>query len=96
MSPRRGPAAGQGRPPGYRGGRGAGRAGARRQVYFHCGYLIVYGQMPPRPSLDAFYRRNGFQVLSKGEGLDLWVIFGVHSRIDTDHGERFFIRYAQR
>ncbi len=47
-----------------------------RQVYFHCGYLIVYGQMPPRPGLDAFYRRNGFQVLSEGEGLDLWVIVG--------------------
>jgi hypothetical protein len=45
----------------------------------------------PRPGLDAFYRRNGFQVLSEGESLDLWPIFGVHSRIDAGQGERFFI-----
>jgi GNAT superfamily N-acetyltransferase len=64
-----------------------------RQVYFACGYIIVYGQMPPVPGLDAFYRRNGFEVLGHGEGLDLWPVFGVHSRIDNEPGERFFIRY---
>jgi GNAT superfamily N-acetyltransferase len=64
-----------------------------RQVFFACGYLIVYGQMPPTPGLDASYRRNGFEVLDYGEGLDLWPVFGVHSRVDTDPGERFFIRY---
>jgi GNAT superfamily N-acetyltransferase len=64
-----------------------------RQVFFACGYAIVYGQMPPTPGLDAFYRRNGFEVLDQGEGLDLWPVFGVHSRVDTDPGERFFIRY---
>jgi len=47
------------------------------------------------PGLDAFYRRNGFQVLAQGESLDLWAIFGIHSRIDTDPGERFFVRYAR-
>jgi GNAT superfamily N-acetyltransferase len=50
-----------------------------RQVFFACGYIIVYGQMPP--------------VLGHGEGLDLWPVFGIHSRIDNDPGERFFIRY---
>jgi GNAT superfamily N-acetyltransferase len=64
-----------------------------RQVYFACGYIILYGQMPPTPGLDTFYRRNGFEVLDSGEGLDLWPVFEVHSRIDTDPGERFFIRY---
>jgi GNAT superfamily N-acetyltransferase len=64
-----------------------------RQVFFACGYVILYGQMPPVPGLDAFYRRNGFEVLGHGEGLDLWPVFGVHSLIDTGQGERFFIRY---
>lgn len=64
-----------------------------RQVYFACGYIILYGQMPPTPGLDTFYRRNGFEVLDSGQGLDLWPVFGVHSRVDTDPGERFFIRY---
>jgi GNAT superfamily N-acetyltransferase len=64
-----------------------------RQVYFACGYLIVYGQMPPTPGLDVFYRRNGFEVLGHGEELDLWPVFGVHSHIHAGPGERFFIRY---
>jgi hypothetical protein len=64
-----------------------------RQVFFACGYFILYGQMPPTPGLDAFYRRNGFEVLGHGEGLDLWPVFGIHSLISTDPGERFFIRY---
>jgi hypothetical protein len=52
--------------------------------------------MPPVPGLDAFYRRNGFDVLDEDAGLDLWVVFGVHSHIYTDQGERFFIRQAPR
>jgi GNAT superfamily N-acetyltransferase len=64
-----------------------------RQVFFACGYLMLYGQMPPTPGLDVFYRRNGFEVLGHGEGLDLWPVFGVHSRVDADQGERFFFRY---
>ena len=39
---------------------------------FACGYTVVPGQMPPTPGLDAIYRRNGFEVLSRGEQLDLW------------------------
>ena len=64
-----------------------------RQVFFSCGYVILYGQMPPTPGLDTFYRRAGFEVLAPGEGLDLWPVFGVHSLVETDPGERFFIRY---
>jgi hypothetical protein len=64
-----------------------------RQVYFARGSIILNGQMPPTPGLDTFYRRNGFEVLDSGEGLDRWPVFGVHSRVDTDPGERFFIRY---
>jgi GNAT superfamily N-acetyltransferase len=64
-----------------------------RQVFSACGYALLYGQMPPTPGLDAFYRRNGFEVLGHGEGLDLWPVFGVHSLVSTDPGERFFIRY---
>lgn len=67
-----------------------------QQVYFHCGYLMIYGQMPPMPDLDAFYRRNSFQVLDEGAELDMWVVFGVHSHIHADQGERFFIRQAPR
>ena len=43
----------------------------------------LYGQMPPTPGLDAFYRRHGFEVLDPGESLDLWPVFGVHSRSST-------------
>ena len=64
-----------------------------RQVFFACGYVLLYGQMPPVPGLDGFYRRNGFEVLGQGEGLDLWPVFGIHSMVDTDPDERFFLRY---
>jgi hypothetical protein len=57
---------------------------------------MIYGQMPSTPGLDAFYRRNGFQVLPDGAGLDLWVIFGTRYHVHTGHGERFFIRQADR
>jgi len=65
------------------------------QVYFRCGYLMIYGQMPTVPGLDVFYRRNRFQVLDEGAELDMWAVFGVHSHIHADQGERFFIRHAR-
>jgi hypothetical protein len=75
--------------------RGAGIGNALiqccNQVYFRCCYVMIYGQMPGVPGLDAFYRRNGFDVLDVGDELDMWVVFGVHFRIRTDPGERFFI-----
>jgi GNAT superfamily N-acetyltransferase len=65
-----------------------------RQIYFRCGYMMLYGQMPPVRGLEAFYRRNGFAVLDEGAGLDLWAVFGIHSHIHADEGGRFFIRRA--
>jgi hypothetical protein len=32
-------------------------------------------------------------VFDHEEGLDLWPVFGIHSRVDANPGERFFIRY---
>jgi GNAT superfamily N-acetyltransferase len=63
------------------------------QVFFACEYSIVYGTMAATPGLDVFYRRNGFQVLDHGEPIDLWAVYGMHSAINADAGERFFIRY---
>jgi GNAT superfamily N-acetyltransferase len=64
-----------------------------RQIYFTCGYILIYGTMTSAPGLDVFYRRCGFQVLDPGEGLDLWPVFGVHSHIEAGPAERFFVRY---
>lgn len=69
---------------------------ACEEVYFRCGYLMIYGQMPSVPGLDVFYRRNSFQVLDEGAELDMWVVFGMHSHIHAEQGERFFIRRAPR
>jgi hypothetical protein len=66
-----------------------------RQIYVHCGYLLLYGAMPPTPGLSAFYRRQGFDVIEAGAPLDLWMVFGVHSRILPGAGERFFFRRFQ-
>jgi hypothetical protein len=66
------------------------------QLYLHCGYQVIYGQMPPTPGLDTFYTRHGFDVLAPGEGLDLWVVFGVHSCIYPDPGERTFVLRRHR
>jgi hypothetical protein len=50
--------------------------------------------MPSVPGLDAFYQRNGFEVLDEGAEFDLWVIFGIHSHVYADQDERFFIRWG--
>ncbi|MFD0480431.1 GNAT family N-acetyltransferase [Nonomuraea thailandensis] len=66
-----------------------------RQIYVHCGYLLLYGAMPPTPGLSAFYRRQGFDVMEPGAPLDMWMVFGVHSRILPGADERFFFRRFQ-
>lgn len=75
--------------------RGNGIGGALlqrcRQLYGTCGYMIMYGQMPPSPGLDDFYRAHGFDVLEQGVGFDPWVIFGVHADIHPEPHERVFI-----
>ena len=66
------------------------------QLYLHCGYQVIYGQMPPTPGLDTFYTRHGFDVLAPGEGLDLWVVFGLHFCIYPDPGKRMFVLRRHR
>jgi GNAT superfamily N-acetyltransferase len=75
-------------------GRGIGASLLRNchQVYDRCGYLMLYGQMPPTQGLETFYRRAGFDVLAPGAPIDLWVIFGIHSHIQPGADERIFIR----
>lgn len=62
-----------------------------RDVYARCGYLIIYGQMPPTPGLDEFYRRRGFDALNLGAGWDSWVVTGIHAEVRPDDDERMFI-----
>ncbi|NBE98111.1 GNAT family N-acetyltransferase [Nonomuraea sp. KC401] len=66
-----------------------------RQVYVHCGYLLLYGAMPPTPGWSAFYRRQGFDVMEAGAPMDMWMVFGVHSTFLPGAGERFFFRRFQ-
>ncbi|MGW0486324.1 GNAT family N-acetyltransferase [Nonomuraea sp. NPDC003214] len=63
-----------------------------RQIYVHCGYLLLYGAMPPTPGLGAFYRRQGFDVMEAGAPMDMWMVFGVHLSILPGADERFFFR----
>ncbi|MFG1892166.1 GNAT family N-acetyltransferase [Micromonospora sp. NPDC049051] len=72
-------------------GIGAALLGYCHQVYEHLGYISVYGQAPTTPGLDAFYRRQGFEVLDTGVGFDPWVVFGVHADIRPAPQERIFI-----
>lgn len=68
------------------------------QVFFHCGYFILYGQMPPGsgPGLESFYQRHGFEVLGERAGLDMWVVFGAHTLVYPDPGKRMFVRCRPR
>ncbi len=76
-------------------GHGIGAALLKRckQLYFHCGYVLLYGQMPPTPGLDAFYRRSGFEIGQPGEPIDLWGIFGVQAKAFPGADERIFHRW---
>ncbi|MBB2744660.1 UNVERIFIED_ORG: GNAT superfamily N-acetyltransferase [Microbispora rosea subsp. rosea] len=76
-------------------GQGIGAALLKRckQIYVHCGYILLYGQMPPTPGLDAFYRRSGFEIGQLGQPIDLWVIFGMHANTFPGPDERIFHRW---
>ncbi len=65
------------------------------RVYSTCGYVTAYGQMPPTPGLDTFYRRQGFTVLDRGAGFDPWVVFGVHADVRPEPDECTFIMDLQ-
>lgn len=70
---------------------GSALVGLCMQIYAHCGYVIVYGQMPAIAGLDLFYRNLGFTVLDVGAGIDMWVVFGIHSYVYPDPGSRMFL-----
>jgi GNAT superfamily N-acetyltransferase len=76
-------------------GQGVGAALLKRckQIYFHCGYMLLYGQMPPTPGLDAFYRRSGFEIQQPGEPIDLWIVLGIHANAVPGADERIFHRW---
>lgn len=63
-----------------------------REVYFACNYETIYGMMPDTPGLESFYQRAGFDVLTVGAPLDLWVLFGRNALISPGPGERIFQR----
>jgi GNAT superfamily N-acetyltransferase len=67
-----------------------------KRIYFHHGYIYVYGQMPDRPGLPEFYQHQGFEVKRPGAGLDLWVISGMPSGLYPDAAERIFVRVRPR
>lgn len=80
--------------------RGQGIGGAMlafcAKIYQRCQYVILYGQMPPTPGLEAFYTRYGFQVLPPDAPADFWVVFGIHTSICPGPGERMFIRLIRQ
>jgi GNAT superfamily N-acetyltransferase len=59
---------------------------------FLVGLFYVYGQMPDRPGLPEFYRRQGFEVYPAGARLDLSITFGMRVGIHADASERLFVR----
>ncbi|GAA4187340.1 hypothetical protein GCM10022252_20680 [Streptosporangium oxazolinicum] len=63
------------------------------RIYSHCGYQLLYGQMPSAtPGLDLFYQRHGFDVLPPETPLNLWVIFGNNALVGPGPDEQFFVR----
>ncbi|MDG4753782.1 GNAT family N-acetyltransferase [Micromonospora sp. WMMD718] len=64
---------------------------ACQQIYTYCEYFIIYGQMPCAEGLEAFYRKNGYEVLDPGEGFDAWVVFGSHAFVQAPKDERIFL-----
>ncbi|MEV5411031.1 GNAT family N-acetyltransferase [Thermopolyspora sp. NPDC052614] len=64
-----------------------------RQVYFGCGYQLLYGQIEPsRQDLEGFYQKQGFAVLGVGESVPLWPIFGFNAHLTAEEGQRLFVR----
>lgn len=64
-----------------------------RQVYFGCGYQLLYGQIEPhRQDLEGFYQGRGFVVLDVGESIPLWPVFGFNAHLTAEEGQRLFFR----
>ncbi|PRX63823.1 acetyltransferase (GNAT) family protein [Nonomuraea fuscirosea] len=64
-----------------------------RQVFFGCGYRLMYGQIEPtQPHLVKFYRKRGFTVLGADESIPLWPVFGINVHMRAEQGQRLFMR----
>jgi ribosomal protein S18 acetylase RimI-like enzyme len=80
-------------------GRGLGEAlltcGVR--LYAHAGYYLVYGSFRKRDQLAGFYTARGFQVLGRGEGIDLQPLLGTPTAMGVrpGPGERLFLRWTE-
>lgn len=78
---------------------GIGGALLRRcsQVYWQCGYLLMFGQFASeRQGLGDFYAKQGFTVVPAGAGIDMQVIFGRPVWLHPDGDEQGFFRWRPR
>ncbi|WP_406717923.1 hypothetical protein OHA53_19845 [Streptomyces althioticus] len=67
-----------------------------REVYWQCGYELLYGQFhSERELLPPFYSAADFEVLAEDDGVDLWVIFGQRVVLTNESGERLFYRWRR-
>ncbi|MEU9443839.1 GNAT family N-acetyltransferase [Streptomyces sp. NPDC048304] len=67
-----------------------------REVYWQCGYELLYGQFhSDRGLLPSFYSASDFEVLSENDGVDLWVVFGQRVVLTNESGERLFYRWRR-
>jgi GNAT superfamily N-acetyltransferase len=64
-----------------------------RQVFFACGYELMYGQIEPSAQgLENFYRKRGFAVLGADESIPLQSVFGINAHLSAEEGQRLFVR----
>lgn len=67
-----------------------------REVYWQCGYELLYGQFhSDRELLPSFYNASDFEVLPEGGGVDLWVVFGQRVSLVNEPDERIFYRWRR-
>ncbi|MFG1820592.1 GNAT family N-acetyltransferase [Kribbella sp. NPDC049174] len=72
-------------------GIGSGLLTRFQDIYLACRYFYLYGQFRVTdPGLADFYSSHGFTVLPPGEGLDLYVVFGVNGGVKPEPGEQLF------
>lgn len=78
--------------PDWRGrGIGSGLLTRFQDIYVACRYFYLYGQFRATdPGLADFYSAHGFTILPPGEGLDLYVVFGVSGGVLPEPGEQLF------
>jgi GNAT superfamily N-acetyltransferase len=76
-------------------GSGIGSAMIRRcvQLYRQLGWHVVYGQFDAAGGLDSYYSARGFEVLDRGQALNLEPLLGFPLGIYTRPQERLFVRW---